>query len=129
MNKKTADLLEKVNEKLKHTPLVYFSREIERGLGLENVLDNYYQISIEDGYIARELKKTKPGKIFTITTPSELKSKSTLELINNRETLDWIKNNIGNKFYAQLFQFNKPAYNNIEKLGGVVLNNNNMDNF
>src|SRR5690606_15218744 len=124
MHANTKHLLDEINKKLENSPLIYFSRDIERGIGLENILDNYHLACIEDNYIVDQLYEQK-DKVFCLNREGiNLSLNSTLELINHEKTKDWIKKvTKGKEFYAQLFQFNQPAISAIENLGGRVLNN------
>ncbi|MFS8130608.1 MAG: ATP-grasp domain-containing protein [Candidatus Dojkabacteria bacterium] len=123
MNPHTKKLIEQVNLKLKDAPLFFFSRDMERSLGLESVLKNYYVASIESSYISESLKSVKDGDILTLQDEGvDLKSDSTLELVKNEKISKWIKSKAPNKFYAQFFHFNQPAISVLEELGGTVLN-------
>lgn len=122
MNQKTQELLDAINLKFKDKPLIYFSREAERGLGLENVLENYHLCNIENHYILSQLKN---NNFCSDAEEIKLDSKATLDLINNPKTQEWIKNQTKTSgFYAQFFQLNPPMIKVIENLGGEVLNNN-----
>ena len=126
MNDITQKLIFQVNTKTKETPIIYFVRDAERALGLENLLENYYIVCIEKGYIVDQLEQKFPGHILCTQKENiELKSNSTLDLINNEKVQERIKKVAGaeGKFYAQLFHFNAPAYLKLQNLGGVVLNN------
>lgn len=125
MNEIAKQLIDNINSKLKAKPLIFFSRDIERSVGLESVLHNFYQASIEASYISDQLEN-KFSNTFSLNSKGVyLETSSTLELVKNSETHSWINNIVHNKeFYAQLFQFNQPAIETIEKLGGRVLNNN-----
>lgn len=118
MNPDASKLLERVNEKLKQSPLFYFSRDMERSLGLENLLENYFCVSIDSSYITDSLKE----RAFALSS-NDLQSDSTLELVKNQKVVEWVKQKSGGKFYAQLFQFNQPAIKALESYGGTVLNN------
>lgn len=123
MNQQTEKLLELVNSKLKETPLFFFSRDIERSLGLESLLKNYFIASIESSYISSSLKKVKDGDILTLQDEGvDLKSDSTLELVKNEKVSQWIQTKAPNKFFAQFFHFNQPAIAVLESIGGTVLN-------
>ncbi|MEO6728775.1 MAG: ATP-grasp domain-containing protein [Candidatus Dojkabacteria bacterium] len=123
MNPLTEKLIQQVNEKLKDSPLFFFSRDAERSLGLENVLDNYYIAAVESNYVSHSLKKLKENNIKTTQEHDEiLKNDSTLELVKNAKVQEWIKQHAPNKFYAQFFHFNQPAVRVMEGLGGTVLN-------
>ncbi len=122
------ELLQKINEKLKSTPLIYFSREAERGIGLEDLLENYFVASSEFDHISSSLKN---GFSLMKDGNYENEKKSTLELIKDDRTKSWLdqlKIRIVGKdhtspFYAMTFQNIKPIKLNIEALGGTLLNN------
>ncbi len=124
MNNKTQELLDKINELTKDNRIIYFAKDAERALGLENYLDNYYIVCIDESYITQEISKTYPSRIFCAQSEGiELKTNSTLNLINHPKTIEWLKKVTNGKFYAQLFQFNNPTYLNLQNLGGTILNN------
>lgn len=103
---------------------MYFSRDIERGLGLENHLENYYLASVEESYIVDQLNANSERAFCLSAYDKNIDADSTLQLITNSNTKEWIKNIVGDKnFYAQLFQFSQPVIFNLEKLGATVLNN------
>src|SRR5260221_2738801 len=123
MDKTTENLVNKINAKLKDHNLFYFARDIERALGLEEILQNYKIACIEDSYIANQVSK----RIDVFCSDKEgikLENFSTLDLVKNEKVQQWVKKQSPSKFYAMLFQFNKPTQKIIEELGGIVLNNN-----
>lgn len=122
MHPYTKKLISQINEILSTKPLIYFSRDIERGLGLEKYLDNYYLASIEDSYIVSQLENKKKS-IFSLNRKGiQTPLNSTQELINSAQSKKWIES-ISNNFYAQLFQFNQSSVQTLENLGGTILNN------
>jgi hypothetical protein len=124
MNKTTSLLIEQINQKLKENPVFYISKDIERSIGLEKYLENYYRISIDDSFIRELLEKLKPGSTFSSKERGiSLKSDTTLNLLHIPEVQDFIRSKVSNRFYAQFFQFTEPAKLLIEEWGGVVLNN------
>jgi len=126
MNNLTKNLLDLVNNKLIEKPLIYFSREVERSIGLENLLNNYYIACIEEHYIVDQLLNKDSSKVFCLSKYYSIESKSTHDLINNPLTNEWVDNIIKNKpYYSQMFQFNAPTFQKINKSGGKVLNNAN----
>ena len=124
MHPQTAKLISKVNSKLDKAPLIYFSRDVERGIGLENLLKNYYFACVEDSYLVHEINKKKE-RVFSLNKNKiKVSLNSTQEVINNEKTQRWIKKiTKGGDFYAQLFQFNQSAINKIHDLGGQAINN------
>ncbi len=118
------DLLQQINEKLKNKPLIYFCREPERALGNETLLKNYHICCIENNSIVDQLQKIGVSVFCLEKEGILLEHKTTGQLLSNSKTIEWI-NQIKTEegFYAQTFL---PANNikyKIEKLGGVLLNN------
>ncbi len=125
MHDQTKILLQKINNKLKDSPLIYFSRDPERALGLENVLENYHIASVEDSYILDELEKRGKSTFSLNRQGINFDLNSSLNLLNHEKTTEWVKNITANKaFYAQFFQFNNPVVPKIKDLNGTLLNNN-----
>lgn len=123
MNPIAEKLIQQVNDKLKETPLFFFSRDAERSLGLESVLQNYHIAAVESNYVSHSLEKIKADDVKVTQEEGEvLKNDSTLELVKNTKIQEWIKQKAPNKFYAQFFHFNQPAIAVLESLGGTVLN-------
>ncbi len=124
MNTNTQRLLDQVNTKLKNMPLFYFSREVERSIGLENLLENYHIACIEDHYIVDQLIKN--GKSINCLEKHGIKldANSSLNLLSSKEILDWMnKITNGKEFYAQFFQPTTPAIVKIQSMNGTLLNN------
>lgn len=124
MNDKLRKYLELINLRLKDTSFIYFSKDVERGLGLENYIDNYFICSIERSYITESLSRNS-------FYPKNFNSKknSTLELVKDRDIQNKIKGIVkDSKFFAQFFQFSQPAIKVLESIGGKVLNNDSILN-
>lgn len=113
MNNNTLNLLEKVNNKLTSTPLFYFSKDPERGIGLENYLENFRIVALEKNHIANSL-----GNI--VFCPKNVSSNSSADLLDIPEVLELLNLN---KFYSQFFYVTSSVLNKAKKLGGIVLNN------
>lgn len=124
MNSDTKKILDQINAKTKESPLFYASRDIERSIGLESLIENYFPLCIENSYIEEQLAK-KGLKIFCAEKNNvKVTPKTTLNLLKQKECLNWINSIAGGKpFFAQFFQFNEPAYKVVEKADGKVLNN------
>lgn len=124
MNQLIQQLIEQINTKLKAQPLFFFSREVERAIGLEDYLENYYIVCIEDNYITDQLKANQKNIYSANKERISIESNSTLELINTSTVQDYIKSiTKGNSFYVQLFQFNKPIELKVKGLNGKLVNN------
>ncbi len=124
MNSDTKKILDQINAKTKEFPLFYASRDIERSVGMENLIENYFPICIENSYIEEQLS-AKGLKIFCAEKNNvKVAPKTTLNLLKHKECLNWINSIASGKvFFTQFFQFNEPAYKIVEKAGGKVLNN------
>ncbi len=122
MNKLTENLINRINIKLTEKPLVYFSREVERAIGLEDYLQNYHIFCVENHYIVNQIEKKELNIYCTDNKNIELKSKSTIDLLRNEQIQNEI-NIIGKSgFYAQVFQNSGPIENEIKKLNGIQFN-------
>lgn len=123
MNNKVRNLIDKVNEKLELTPLIYISKDPERALGLEQYLQNYHILSIDNNHITKSLKN-KLNIFSSEELNIDLKSKTVVELLKSPKVIEHIKSISKDKlFYAQFFQFQKPSAWHIQSLNGKVLNN------
>ena len=124
MNKYTQQLLEQINSKLKTCPLIYFSREVERALGLEELLENYHIACVEDHYIVDQLM-AKGFDVFCIDKYEEqLDKNSTINLYNHPKTQEWIKKISKTKsFYSQFFKIFGPLMRSVTTQSGITLNN------
>lgn len=120
MNPQTLKLIELINLKLSEKPLVYISSDIERGIGLEKLLKNFYFACAESSPIFDQVENGK----FCLRNENDLDSKSTLDIVKNANFKIWIEEiTKGKEFYAQSFQFNKPVIDRLNELNGILLNN------
>lgn len=126
MNKLTENLINRINIKLAEKPLVYFSREVERAIGLEDYLQNYHIFCVENHYIVNQLESKGLGIFCTENKNIQLNSKSTIDLLRNLEVQSEIKSRFSQGFYAQVFQNAGPIENEIKKLNGTQLNSSFM---
>ncbi len=121
MNTKVKELIDKVNDKLRLNPLIYISKDPERSLGLENYLENYHVICIDNNHITQSLKNKLD--IFS-TLDNNVDVKTIVDALKNESVINKIKDiSHGNLFYTQFFQYQKPSSWSIQNLGGNVLNN------
>lgn len=123
MNSTTKLLLDKVNSKLENSSYFYISRDSERSLGLENYLKNFNVICIEDSPVVDGLIDKSIPVFCSERENIEIPHKSTLNLLKQIETINWINNRKKDSLFVQFFQFSQPAKSIVEKLGGTVLNN------
>src|SRR5690349_17450364 len=97
-------LLKSINEKLEKKPLIYFSREVERALGLEYHLKNYHICCIEDSPQVDTLLKHGVSIFCAEREGIELPSKMTSNLLEVDKVQEWISNiTQGESFYAMTF--------------------------
>ncbi len=124
MRKEFKELVDKINEKTKDIPLIYFSREAERAIGLEKYLENFHICCIEDNDIVDNLLE-KGISIFCLEKEGvELLHKSTGNLLSQNQTKDWINKIKTNKgFYALTFIPTNTLNYKISNLGGRLLGN------
>ncbi len=123
MNSTTQNLINKVNEKLRVKPLIYFCKDGERATGLEDYLFNYHVACYDDNYLTRMLAQKADVYCEQVHNPTG-KVMSTLELLSSAQLLNWVKNiTKDQEFYAQFFQFNSPSAIKINNLKGQILNN------
>ncbi len=127
-----SNLKDKVNLLLKQTPLIYFCREAERAIGLEDELNNYHICCIEDSYIVDRLIAENKS-VFCLERELRknlsIEEKSTSKLLGHELTIQWIRKltNSG-KFFALTFLPSKVVHYKIEQLGGKLLNNEYIHN-
>lgn len=79
----TSQLVAEVNTKLAQRPLVFLTREAERFLGLEDLLENYYGAFVVKDFIAANLQERGLGCVFT-------ESESTSKIVSSREFHDYL---------------------------------------
>lgn len=110
--------------------ILYFSREVERAIGLEDLIQNYYIAAYEksetfnflDQSKSFCLDNTKNDEADTATDIDETE-KSSISLLKNPLTQNWIKNKIGNKFHAFTLFPSKPLLFRIREIGGELMCN------
>lgn len=107
-----SEILNKINSKLNGDPLFYLSKDAERGIGLEGLIENYQNLNLNSNYISDQLAENKKGERFQY--------ESILDLVKSP---DFERKTQTKKFYAQLFQLNTPTERYIQELGGTLLNN------
>lgn len=124
MNSKVQAIVSEVNKVTKDNPLIYFSREAERAIGLENILQNYHIFCIDDSYIVDMLIEKKFDIFCTDKKNINIPYRSTKDLVKDPRVISRIKEISNNKhFYAQFFQYQMPTKLLIEEIGGSVVNN------
>lgn len=107
MNRQTQDLIEQINQKIRNSKYFFFSKEAERGIGLEDYLENYQIICGNADGISRMSK----AKV--------LDSKSSTELFNS----DYIRSQTHEKaYYAESFYHSSALQYKILNSKGVLLN-------
>lgn len=106
MNTQTQRLLEKVNDKIKEKPLFYFSKEAERGIGLEPYLENYHFVASNNDFIAKQVN----AEIVHANSSQALFTQDLLTSYNHTG------------FYAQSFYHSLPLQFKIKHNGGKLLN-------
>lgn len=116
-------LVNQINKKLEKSALFYFSRDVERALGLEDVLNNYYVVCIDNHPLVEMLLK-KGIKVFCAEREKVfLKNKTIKELVQTERLQEWIKSQASENKYAALFYPEASSINRLKKLGFKVLNN------
>ncbi len=118
--------LQKINIHLRNKPLIYFTREIERAIGVEDLLKNYHIACIEDHYIVDQLLENNIDVFCAEKKGLNFDRNSTPQLLDSPEMLKWLRNitkDSKGEFYALVFQNAGPIQTKIQKLGGTLLNN------
>jgi predicted ATP-grasp superfamily ATP-dependent carboligase len=117
-------LISKVNTATKNAPIFFVTNDAERAIGLENVLDNYHIICIDDndivGYMLNsevkifclEKKLTKLNAIF----------RNSNRLLQTEEAKNHIKNNSSGKGYLMFFKIAPNLEKTASKMGFDLLN-------
>lgn len=115
------DLLIKVNEKIKEKPIIFFSREVERALGLEHLLENYFIACVEENSTVNQLIDKYGDRIFCLEKHEKVENKSTNTLFKNDKFLAWIKGKAKDGFYGMTLFPHQVIFSQIKKLGGELL--------
>lgn len=100
-------------------PIIYFCREAERAIGLENIIEDYRIACVEESSTVNQLRQSGVD-IFCLEEHEEVEQKSTNTLLKSGKLKDWVGNN---EFYALTFLPSKTVKYKIEQLGGVLLAN------
>jgi len=123
MNSNLKSIINLICTHLSNSVLIYVSRDIERSVGLESLLPNYWHVCIDKNYFQEEISKGK--NVLLANNELINKDKSTLAIVNSntfKQFLKDISRNVEN-IYVQFFHFNEPAKRKVESYGGIVLNN------
>ncbi|MCB0510050.1 MAG: hypothetical protein KDC82_04745, partial [Bacteroidetes bacterium] len=110
-------LQQKINEKTKSAPIFYFARDIERGLGLENILDNYKIFCISDNGIVNYLN----DKVFCLSREENNQTvRASSQLLKHPKIQEML--NAFPEKYIQTFKISPQFENELKKLGAATLN-------
>ena len=111
-----------INKKLKDKPLVYFCREVERAISLENVLKNYHICCIENTPLVDRLIE-KGFSVFCLEkVEKNIQTRQSSLLLDHPKVLNWLnKIGIKNGFFALTFKPNKSFEFKLIKIGGRLL--------
>lgn len=107
MNKLTQRLIEQVNQKLNHKKYFYFSKEAERGIGLENLTQNYKVICSNLDGVATQIN----ARVVSPKNSSELFDLDFINLQTNNE-----------HFFAETFYHSSTLQYKIKSQNGTLLN-------
>lgn len=124
MTKYFKTILDEVNKLTKDKPLIYFTREVERAIGLEEYLGNYYICCIEHSDTVDYLIQKGINVLCLEKEGIELLHKSTGNLLSQDLVENWIKTVSREKgFYALTFIPTNTINYKINELGGTLLGN------
>jgi hypothetical protein len=118
-------ILDKVNDKIKNTPIFFITNDAERALGLEKLLINYHIICIDRNDIVDYMQHDKI-KIFSLE--KELNKinviyRNSNRLLNHTLIQNYIKNYTQNSSaYLMFFKIAPNIERTAEKLGLKLLN-------
>lgn len=111
MKNPTSEILQKINLKLNGNQFFYLAKDSERGIGLENLIDNYQILSLNSSYISDQLNSNNKGERFQFP-----------KILDVVKSPDFERKILNKKFYIQVFQTNTPTELRIKELGGTILN-------
>ncbi|BCX14026.1 MAG: hypothetical protein KatS3mg085_558 [Candidatus Dojkabacteria bacterium] len=94
MDKKTRNLIEKINKKLNNKNFYYISKEAERGLGLEKLINNYQVVCKENDHIAQSVS----AQVFE-------NARNTTELLTKNPKIK--EGDVVQTFYHQITLYSK----------------------
>lgn len=119
-----AELLNKINEKLSKSPLIYVCIELERALGLEEYLENYHIITYENSEVVDMLLEKGVNVHSVPRITDNLPRKTTSSIISNSEIRQLIETiTSGKNFYLITFHPTKPFEYQASKYNCTLLNN------
>lgn len=102
------NLIDQIQTKLDQNPLLYVSKDAERGTGLEHVLTGMHHLFISDSYYADFFsEKNIPYLCYTNSVNSELAVKSSARLLSSPEVLEYIKQKNLTDAFVQTFKTSK----------------------
>lgn len=115
--------IDSVNRFLAGKSLYYFSREVERGLGLENVLTNFHLVHIQNSQYTNYFKDT-GVKYFCLEDSCEINSINggSRRLYQDKNVLDYLANNNKQENYVQTFKVS-PSFEKLTAQNGLKLLN------
>ncbi|RMD77615.1 ATP-grasp domain-containing protein [Candidatus Dojkabacteria bacterium] len=109
-------LIAKCNEHLKQKPIIYISTDLERGMGLTEILDYHYSLSAKKSIYDHVCKNN-------LRTDSTSSYESTFDLIKSHD-FNKICQTFKNNFYLRFFQISKEEEDFLKKNDIKYLNNN-----
>lgn len=113
-----------VNYKLKDKPLFYLCNDPERALGLENILDNYHIVCVDDSDLFAYLKLQR-GNIFSLenhANKSNFIFRNSAKLLEEDSVRDYISTNSGKNKYFQTFKISPRFEKLTEEYNADLLN-------
>lgn len=114
------ELLNKINEKTKESPIFYFSNDIERSLGFEDKLANFHQICIDDNQVIDLIRKVNPNLVCLVQETEEDIFRSSVKLISHSKISEYLA-----KFsekYIQTFKISPAFEKKVLELNAKALN-------
>lgn len=117
------NLINKVNKKTYSKPIFYITADYERGLGLENLLENYHIVTLDNTNLRLLIDNN--IKVFGI----ERENIKATEIIRDEHVLDYIYENSKGNFFVQTFKNSERFEARVNKINGFLLNdsyNNNV---
>ena len=115
-------LIQKINNKLKDNPLFYFTNDIERGIGLEKIIENYHLICIDDNAIVNYIKKSETNVFCLSQKLDDLNPiyRSSIKLLEHSVTQKYIA--MHNPQYFQTFKISPRFEKLISEHNGILVN-------
>ncbi len=114
------ELTSKINEITKDNPVFYFTNDIERGLGLEKLIDNYHILCIDKNDINSYVEKEGTDVFCLSDVVNERFYRSSIKLLEHQETRKYLEKYP--KGYNQTFKIS-PRFEKItSELGYKLIN-------